>query len=81
MAKITLKSCHPAILLIKGYQTAISPLLGHHCRFYPSCSQYMLEAIHTYGIVRGVWLGIKRVLKCHPFCQGGCDPVPPIEKE
>jgi hypothetical protein len=64
------------IALIKGYQYAISPLLGRSCRFYPSCSDYALEAIRKYGALRGGVLGLKRVLRCHPWHPGGFDPVP-----
>lgn len=64
------------ILLIKIYQWFISPLLGPRCRFYPSCSSYMLEAIQTHGFFCGTWLGIKRILRCHPGNPGGVDPVP-----
>ena len=66
----------PMILLIRGYQTFISPLLGPRCRFYPSCSQYALEAIHRFGPVRGAWLAMQRLLRCHPLDPGGYDPVP-----
>ena len=62
--------------LIRGYQLAISPWLGRNCRFYPSCSQYTLEAIERHGAVKGLWLGMRRVLRCHPFHPGGHDPVP-----
>jgi putative membrane protein insertion efficiency factor len=62
--------------LIRGYQLAISPLLGPRCRFYPSCSQYGIEAIETHGSLRGVWLTIKRISRCHPWHEGGFDPVP-----
>lgn len=65
------------ILPIRGYQLLISPLLGSNCRFYPSCSHYTLEAIETHGAVKGLWLGIKRILRCHPWSEGGIDPVPP----
>jgi len=67
-----------AILLIflKGYQLFISPLLGNHCRFYPSCSSYSLEAIERHGTLQGCYLTLKRLLKCHPFHEGGIDPVP-----
>jgi len=61
--------------LIRAYQLTVSPLLGRRCRFYPSCSQYMLEAVRKYGPLRGVGLGIARLLKCHPFHPGGYDPV------
>jgi putative membrane protein insertion efficiency factor len=64
------------IALIRGYQWFISPLLGNHCRFYPSCSQYAREAIERHGAVRGVWLAIRRVARCHPWHPGGVDPVP-----
>ena len=62
--------------LIRGYQLAVSPLLGQRCRFYPTCSQYTLEAVETHGVLRGLWLGVRRVAKCHPFHPGGFDPVP-----
>jgi uncharacterized protein len=62
--------------LIRGYQLAISPLLGPRCRFYPSCSHYAIEAIETHGSLRGVWLSIKRISRCHPWHEGGFDPVP-----
>ncbi|UTV98345.1 membrane protein insertion efficiency factor YidD [Marinomonas rhizomae] len=64
------------ILLVKGYQFLISPLLGNNCRFYPSCSQYMIQAIERFGIFKGVWLGLRRLSKCHPWHEGGMDPVP-----
>jgi uncharacterized protein len=62
--------------LIRGYQLAISPLLGPRCRFYPSCSHYAIEAIETHGAMRGVWLTAKRISRCHPWHEGGFDPVP-----
>ena len=62
--------------LIRGYQLAISPLLGPRCRFYPSCSHYAIEAIETHGALRGTWLTIKRISRCHPWHEGGFDPVP-----
>ncbi len=64
------------LILIKFYQTAFSPWLGSNCRFYPTCSNYGYEAIQRFGIIKGGWLAIKRVAKCHPFHQGGLDPVP-----
>jgi putative membrane protein insertion efficiency factor len=64
------------MLLIRGYQRFISPVLPASCRFSPSCSQYSLEAIERYGLVRGGWLGARRLVRCHPFNPGGFDPVP-----
>ncbi len=69
------------ILLIRGYQLLISPLLGNNCRFYPSCSHYAQEAIEVHGGVKGLWYTIRRLLRCHPFNPGGFDPVPKKEKE
>jgi putative membrane protein insertion efficiency factor len=68
------------IILIKGYRKFISPLFPPSCRFQPTCSQYSLEAIEKFGSFRGTWLGIKRILRCHPFHPGGYDPVPSLEK-
>lgn len=65
------------ILPIKFYQKFISPLLGNNCRFYPTCSNYMIQAIEVHGVVKGLWLGIKRILRCNPWSAGGYDPVPP----
>jgi putative membrane protein insertion efficiency factor len=64
------------IAIIKFYKYFISPLLGSNCRFYPSCSSYSLEALQRHGAVIGTYLTLKRLLKCHPFHQGGIDPVP-----
>jgi putative membrane protein insertion efficiency factor len=63
--------------LIRAYQYLISPLLGNHCRFYPSCSHYAAEAIETHGALRGSWLALRRLSRCHPWHEGGVDPVPP----
>lgn len=65
------------ILLVRAYQYLISPLLGGNCRFYPTCSSYMIEAIETHGVIKGVWLGLRRIGRCHPYSDGGVDPVPP----
>lgn len=62
--------------LIRAYQVLLSPFLGDHCRFTPSCSQYAMEAIDKHGALKGSWLAIRRILRCHPFCNGGYDPVP-----
>jgi len=64
------------IAIIKVYKYFISPLLGSNCRFYPSCSSYSLEALQRHGAIIGSYLTLKRLLKCHPFHQGGIDPVP-----
>ena len=63
------------ILLIKGYRICISPLFLPTCRFHPTCSAYFIQALEEYGAVRGSFLGIKRILKCHPFHPGGYDPL------
>lgn len=65
-----------SLYLIKLYQAVISPLLGPRCRFYPTCSQYASEAIHTHGVIKGWKLLFRRILKCHPFHSGGIDMVP-----
>lgn len=64
------------ILPIRLYQYSISPLLGAHCRHTPTCSQYTIEAIDEWGVVKGIWLGIKRIARCHPWGTNGYDPVP-----
>ena len=64
------------LVIIRAYQLVLSPFLGQHCRFTPSCSQYASEAISKYGAARGSWLGFKRIIRCQPFCEGGHDPVP-----
>ncbi|MCD6232574.1 membrane protein insertion efficiency factor YidD [Candidatus Aerophobetes bacterium] len=61
--------------LIIFYQRCISPFLPSHCRFYPTCSEYTLKAIQRYGLKKGSWMGIKRILRCNPFNPGGYDPV------
>lgn len=64
------------IALIKGYQWVLSPWLGGNCRFYPSCSHYAVDALRSHGLLRGGWLAIRRLTKCHPWHEGGYDPVP-----
>jgi putative membrane protein insertion efficiency factor len=63
--------------LLRVYQVAISPMLGPRCRFYPSCSNYALEALRVHGAARGSYLAARRVCRCHPWNAGGVDPVPP----
>lgn len=65
----------PLIWLVRGYQLAISPLLPPSCRFHPSCSHYATEALERHGALRGGWLALRRILRCHPWHPGGHDPV------
>ncbi len=65
------------ILPIRFYQYVLSPWIGNSCRFTPSCSNYMIEAINTHGACKGLWLGTKRICRCNAFFKGGHDPVPP----
>jgi len=64
------------VAILRVYKLVISPFLPSACRFSPTCSEYMMEAVKLHGVARGVWLGVKRLGRCHPFCQGGDDPVP-----
>ena len=66
----------PLRWLIRGYQIAISPMLGNRCRFFPSCSEYAIEALEKHGMFKGGWLGVRRIGRCHPWQPGGYDPVP-----
>lgn len=68
-------------VLIRAYQLTLSPIIGQHCRFTPSCSRYASEAIAVHGPARGSWLAIRRIGRCHPFCEGGLDPVPPRQQD
>jgi uncharacterized protein len=65
------------LLVIRAYQLLLGPFLGGGCRFEPSCSVYAMNAVETHGLVRGMWLALKRVARCHPLARPGIDPVPP----
>jgi putative membrane protein insertion efficiency factor len=64
------------IWMIKAYQVLLSPFFGQQCRFYPTCSQYALDAINKYGAITGAYYTVRRLLRCHPWCAGGHDPIP-----
>ncbi|MGO3869209.1 MAG: membrane protein insertion efficiency factor YidD [Alcaligenes sp.] len=66
------------VLLVRGYQLFISPLLGPRCRFYPTCSQYAIQALQAHGPFKGTWLAARRLVRCHPWHPGGHDPVPAL---
>ena len=67
----------PLVLLLRAYQLLLSPMLGQNCRFYPTCSNYAIEALRIHGAGRGGWLALRRVCRCHPWNAGGVDLVPP----
>ena len=64
------------VVILRAYRAFISPLYGDVCRYYPSCSQYALQAIQQYGVIRGTWMGGRRLMRCHPWAPGGIDDVP-----
>jgi uncharacterized protein len=66
--------------LVTAYQVGLSPFLGRHCRFVPSCSRYAHDAVGSYGLWRGSRLAVQRLVRCHPFHAGGYDPVPPVDR-
>ena len=76
MEKVSITLRKVPVGVIKLYQTLLSPMLGPTCRFHPSCSHYAVDAITEHGMIKGSWLSIKRILKCHPLNDGGYDPVP-----
>jgi uncharacterized protein len=63
------------LITLRTYKRWVSPLLPSACRFHPTCSEYMMQAVEAHGVVRGVWLGVRRLCRCHPFHEGGFDPV------
>jgi len=69
------------LLIIRGYQIVLSPLMGQDCRFYPTCSCYAHTAIERHGALKGVYLAVRRILRCHPWHPGGMDPVPELKIE
>lgn len=69
------------LLIIRFYQRYISPMSPPSCRFYPTCSQYAIEAVEEHGAIKGSYLAVRRILKCHPLHKGGFDPVPPKKKK
>jgi putative membrane protein insertion efficiency factor len=69
------------MLLIRAYQIVLSPILGGSCRFHPSCSRYGMEAVEVHGALRGTWMAAKRIGRCHPWNEGGFDPVPPLSHD
>ena len=70
-----------AVLFIRGYKRGVSPLLGRNCRYLPTCSTYAEEAVTSHGLLRGGWLALRRLGRCHPFREGGYDPVPPSSRD
>ena len=69
-------AARPLIWLVRGYRVALSPLLGSNCRYQPTCSRYMIDALTEYGALRGTWLGLRRIGRCHPWGGHGYDPIP-----
>lgn len=67
----------PCIVAVRAYQVLLAPLMGGHCRFHPTCSEYALDALRSHGAGRGLWLTVRRLLRCHPLGGRGYDPVPP----
>jgi len=64
------------VRVLKLYKTFLSPLLPPACRFHPSCSSYAIQALETHGVIRGLWLALRRLIRCHPYNPGGYDPIP-----
>jgi len=68
------------VLLVRGYQIVLSPWIGQSCRFTPTCSNYAIDALKEHGALRGSWMAIRRIGRCHPWHEGGHDPVPPKDR-
>jgi putative membrane protein insertion efficiency factor len=81
MATISKTCAAICLVMIRGYQLLISPLLGQRCRFYPSCSHYASEAIKIHGVLFGIYLASRRILRCQPLCAGGIDEVPNLKSK
>lgn len=64
------------IFLVRAYQSVLAPVFGSCCRYHPSCSEYFIGAVREWGVLKGVWMGLCRIVRCHPFGRGGLDPVP-----
>ena len=76
------KAMHKVFLIfIRAYQTVLSPLMGQNCRFYPSCSCYAHTAIERFGVLKGSYMALRRIMRCHPWHPGGLDPVPELETD
>ena len=78
-----LRPYHPAywaLLMVRAYRRFISPMLGDNCRYRPTCSEYAQDALTEHGFLRGGWMGIRRLSRCHPWRDGGYDPVPPGQR-
>ncbi len=69
------------VFIIRLYQTLLSPYMAPSCRYTPTCSQYSIEAVQRFGVLKGLWLSFRRIGSCHPWHQGGYDPVPPSNKK
>lgn len=82
MNHLTLAPRNAGIALLVAYRTVISPIYGDVCRYYPSCSHYTLQAVQQHGLAKGSWLGARRILRCHPWAEGGIDDIPePVHRK
>jgi putative membrane protein insertion efficiency factor len=81
LSAVMLAPRNALVLLLKGYRAVISPLYGDVCRYYPSCSHYALQAVQHHGAVRGTWLSARRIIRCHPWAEGGIDDIPEAQHD